>query len=198
MNTLDFQTQVAQSHAILSKYAMLQLRNSTWVEDIVSDVIVTALNKPSAFSGQSSVQTWLIGILKFKLIDHFRHSKKEYILNSYTDLDNTHNEEDSFIQLEQLLFNDQGESIEPQALWTNPSQSPDASLQEKQFFTVLDICVNDLPASQGRVFMMREWLDLPTAQICEELQISSSNLWTLLHRARTRLQVCLNNRWFNR
>ncbi len=193
-NTLDFQTQVADSHSMLLKYAMLQLRNHTWAEDVVSDVILAALTNPDKFLGKSSVQTWLVGILKFKILDHFRQSKREPSLNDFENSDETTDQ--SFKQLENLLFNDQDHNLEPQALWVNPSVLPDASLQEQQFFRVLESCVNDLPAAQGRAFMMREWLELSAAEVCQELGISSSNLWTLLHRARTRLQVCLNIQWF--
>jgi RNA polymerase sigma-70 factor (TIGR02943 family) len=189
---LDFQTQVAHAQPMLLKYATLQLRNPTWAQDVVSDVILTALEKPESFSGKSSVRTWLVGILKFKIIDHFRAHKRESSLSEQID---TH-DNDSFEQLEALLFDDTGHSLQAQALWVNPSASPHASLQEKQFFSALDACVNDLPAVQGRVFMMREWLELSTEEICQELSVTTSNLWVLLHRARTRLQTCLNTRWF--
>ena len=89
-----------------------------------------------------------------------------------------------------------GHTIEVQPLWTSPSVNPQDSLQEKQFFAVLEACVQDLPAQQGRVFMMREWLELSTDEICQELGVSTSNLWVLLHRARAKLQACLQQRWF--
>lgn len=193
-DTFDFQTQVANSHAMLLKYALLQLRNHTWAQDVVSDVILAALSNPNGFSGKSSIQTWLVGILKFKIIDHFHQNKKESLFNDFINFDET--TEYSFKELENLLFNEYGHSLESQALWVSPSILPDASLQEKHFFNVLEACVNNLPVAQGRAFMMREWLDLSSAEICQELCISPSNLWTLLHRARTRLQVCLNIQWF--
>jgi RNA polymerase sigma-70 factor (ECF subfamily) len=94
------------------------------------------------------------------------------------------------------MFDNTGHNSEPVAMWASPTIAPDATLQEKQFFAVLEACVKDLPEQQGRVFMMREWLELSTEDICKELCLSTSNLWVLLHRARTRLQVCLNTRWF--
>ena len=54
-----------------------------------------------------------------------------------------------------------------------------------------------LPPQTGRVFMMREWLELDTAEVCQELAITSSNLWVLMHRARLRLRECLQDRWFD-
>jgi DNA-directed RNA polymerase specialized sigma24 family protein len=61
---------------------------------------------------------------------------------------------------------------------------------------VLEVCVDMLPGVQGRLFMMREWLELDTPEICKELGITSTNCWVLLHRARLRLQMCLQERWF--
>jgi RNA polymerase sigma-70 factor (ECF subfamily) len=55
-----------------------------------------------------------------------------------------------------------------------------------------------LPGQQGRVFMMREWLELDTDEICKETGISATNLFVLLHRARLRLRECLQVNWFTR
>ncbi|HJV69158.1 sigma factor-like helix-turn-helix DNA-binding protein, partial [Ideonella sp.] len=77
------------------------------------------------------------------------------------------------------------------------SEQPEALCGQRQFLAVLDACVEKLPATQGRVFMMREWLELDTEQICKELAISTTNLWVLLHRARLRLRECLQATWFN-
>ncbi len=195
MNDVDFQTQVAQAQPMLLKYATLQLRNATWAQDVVSDVVLAALEKPQAFSGKSSVKTWLVGILKFKIIDQFRHSKREMTVGEGGDCSD--GDDASFEQLEKLTFDESGHNTEPVAMWASPSVSPHASLQEKQFFAVLEACAQDLPVVQGRVFMMREWLELSTDEICKELDITTSNLWVLLHRARARLQICLNTRWFS-
>lgn len=195
MSELDFPAQVAAAQPMLLKYATMQLRNATWAQDVVSDVVLAALEKPQAFSGKSSVRTWLVGILKFKIIDQFRHNKRQSTVGDggqYGDDD-----DEPFEQLEKLLFDETGHSTEPPAIWTNVSATPHASLQEKQFFAVLEACVQELPAVQGRVFMMREWLELSTDEICKELGVTTSNLWVLLHRARARLQVCLNMRWFS-
>jgi RNA polymerase sigma-70 factor (ECF subfamily) len=62
---------------------------------------------------------------------------------------------------------------------------------------VLQLCLEHLPPAQGRVFMMREWLELDSNEICKELAISQTNLWVLVHRARLRLRECLQMRWFS-
>jgi RNA polymerase sigma-70 factor (ECF subfamily) len=191
MTSPDFATQVAAAQPALLKYATLQLRNVTLAQDVVSDVILAALEKPQAYSGKSSVKTWLVGILKFKIIDQFRHNKREFTIG----MDST-NDNDSFEQLETMMFDATGHTLEPQAMWAIPATTPHDTLQERHFFAVMEACIQDLPIQQGRVFMMREWLELSTDEICKELAISTSNLWVLLYRARARLQICLNTRWF--
>ena len=61
---------------------------------------------------------------------------------------------------------------------------------------MLEACLEYLPNKQGRVFLMREWLQLDSSAICRELGIAPTNLWVMLHRARLRLRECLQIRWF--
>jgi RNA polymerase sigma-70 factor (ECF subfamily) len=166
------------------RYARSQLRNEAWAEDAVSDTLLAALERPQAFQGSSQLKTWLVGILKHKLIDQLRRHAREA-----TVLDRDDGED-----LDALLFDDTGHWREVPGDW---SDHPEASLGQRQFLVVLDACVEKLPATQGRVFMMREWLELETDEICKELAISPTNLWVLLHRARLRLRDCLQVSWFS-
>jgi RNA polymerase sigma-70 factor (ECF subfamily) len=76
--------------------------------------------------------------------------------------------------------------------WGDPEQT----LQQQDFFRVLEVCLDKLPTRMAQIFMMREWLELDTDEICKELAISSSNAWVLLYRARIRLRECLDLNWF--
>ena len=124
-----------------------------------------------------------VGILKHKVIDQLRRHTREATLTT----------EDDEQDLDELLFAQDGHWREAPKDWGDPEHQ----LRERQFFDVLEACVSHLPATQGRVFMMREWLELDTAEICKELQITTTNLWVLLHRARLRLRECLQLRWFD-
>ena len=73
---------------------------------------------------------------------------------------------------------------------------PEATLQQKDFFRVLEVCLEKLPEQHARLFMMREWLELDTAEICKELALTSANVWVILYRARVRLRECLDLNWF--
>lgn len=178
----DFARQVESLRPQLIRFARSQLRNEAWAEDAVSDTLLAALEKPQAFAGQSQLKTWLVGILKHKVVDQLRkHSREATVLV-----------DDDGEDIDELLFASDGHWREPPAIWA----SPEASLGQREFFDVLQACIDHLPAVQGRVFMMREWLDLETDEICKELQITTTNLGVLLHRARLRLRECLDLRWF--
>lgn len=178
-----FATQVQALRPQLLRFARAQLRNDAWAEDAVSDTLLAALEKPQAFAGASQLKTWLVGILKHKLIDQLRRHTREATLTS----------DDDEADLDDLLFAADGHWREAPKDWGDPEHA----LREREFFQVLEACVQHLPGVQGRVFMMREWLELETEEICKELSITPTNLWVLLHRARLRLRDCLQSRWFN-
>ena len=179
----DFARQVEALRPQLLRFARTQLRNEAWAEDAVSDTLLAALEKPGSFGGQSQLKTWLVGVLKHKVIDQLRrHAREATILSS-----------DDGEDIDELLFDETGHWRDKPADWGNPEQQ----CGEREFLVVMEVCIEQLPPTQGRVFMMREWLELDSDEICKELQITSTNLWVLLHRARLRLRDCLQQRWFN-
>jgi RNA polymerase sigma-70 factor (TIGR02943 family) len=180
----DFATSIQVLRPQLMRFAQAQLRNPAWAEDAVSETVLAALAKPQAFAGQSQLKTWLVGILKHKLIDQIRRHSRE--------VSATRDEDEQ--DFDALVFNEDGAWREMPAEWGDP----EATLGQREFFEVLEVCVEMLPGVQGRLFMMREWLELDTAEICKELGITATNCWVLLHRARLRLQMCLQERWFGR
>jgi len=179
----DFPSQIESLRPQLVRFARTQLRNDAWAEDAVSETVLAALEKPQAFAGLSQLKTWLVGVLKHKVVDQLRRHARE--ATALTD--------DDAQDIDDGLFDDSGHWRTPPADWGDP----EASCNRREFFEVLEACVEHLPAAQGRVFMMREWLELDTAEICKELQITTTNLWVLLHRARLRLRECLQLRWFD-
>lgn len=177
--------QLAQHRPMLLKFAMRQLRNAAWAEDAVSDTLLAALAKPDAFEQRSQLRTWLVGILKFKVLDQMRLNAREACHIS-ADPDELAD------PLDDLPLNDRGHFASLPADWGNPEQA----LRQRQFIEVLELCTDKLPPAQGRAFMMREWLELSADDICKELGVSSTNLYVLLHRARLRLRECLELNWF--
>lgn len=179
----DFSSRVEALRPQLMRYARSQLRHDAWAEDAVQDTLLAALEKPQSFAGQSQLRTWLVGILKHKLVDQLRRQHREAALPG----------EGDDADIDELLFDVQGHWVEAPADW---SSMPDAALGQRQFLAVLDACVERLPPTQGRVFLMREWLELDSDEVCQTLAITPANLWVMLHRARLRLRECLQHDWF--
>lgn len=168
----------------LLRIARLQLRNDAWAEDVVSETLVAALEGAHAFAEQSQVKTWVVGILKHKIIDQFRKASREVSADAQA--------EDAEGEPLDALYTEAGHKADPPLEWANP----EAALSRTQFFEVLQTCVDRLPKNLGRVFMMREWLELDTDEICKEMAITSTNCFVMLYRARMRLRECLELNWF--
>ena len=186
MHTMaTFDEQLVDNRAYLLRFARLQLRNSAWAEDAVSETLLAALAKPQAFGNRSQLKTWLVGILKHKVIDVIRSNTRELALAE----SDTGSDSD---ELDKLAFQKDGHFVDAPNNWGDPHKT----LQQIQFFQVLEACMERLPATLGRVFLMREWLELSCDEVCKELAITPTNLYVQLHRARLRLQECLNINWF--
>jgi len=183
--SLPFDQQVASHRDYLLRFARLQLRNETWAEDAVSETLLAALAKPLSFGSRSQLKTWLVGILKHKIIDALRHHGREVCVGGDS-------EDEQADPLEHLAFQADGHFAAQPADWGDPEQD----LSSRQFFAVLEACASKLPAVQGRLFLMREWLELSSEEICKELGLTATNFYVLLHRARLRLRECLELNWF--
>lgn len=167
------------------RFASLQLRSPDLAEDVVQEALVGALKNAGAFSGKSGLKTWVFAILKNKIADALRTKKH---LASYVSASSEEDEDFS------ELFDRKGfwQADERPVSWCNPEEA----LREEQFWRIFEICLEKLPENQARVFMMREFIELDTSEICEAVGISVTNLNVMLHRSRLRLRECLENRWF--
>jgi RNA polymerase sigma-70 factor (ECF subfamily) len=183
--TDSLEQQLVAHRDYLLRFARLQLRNEAWAEDAVSETVLAALTKPQSFDNRSQLKTWLVGILKHKVIDALRHHSREVCGLDSSDDDDTD-------PLEYLGFKADGHFSQAPAEWGNPEQQ----ITSRQFFEVLDACTNKLPAAQARLFLMREWLELSSEEICKELGLTQTNIYVQLHRARLRLRECLELNWF--
>ena len=168
----------------LLRFAFLQLRQQSAAEDAVQETLLAVLEKPDAFQGNSSLRTYVTGILKFKVIDHLRSLQREQPL---TALDDEHEAD-----VIDSLFLQNGHTVQMPNAW----RTPDTELEQQDFFRIMEMCLEKLPEKTARVFLMREWLDIDSEEICQDLGLSSSNLWVLLYRARLRLRECLDLHWF--
>jgi RNA polymerase sigma-70 factor (ECF subfamily) len=183
MNATDprqqFAADVAALRPTLLNLARRSLRNDAWAEDAVSETVVAALEKPEAFGGRAQTRTWLVGILKHKLVDQVRRHTRECQLDTYDD------EEPDFDALRT------GADDDAPAAWGDPQ----AALARRQLFGRVDAALAALPPQQGRAFVLREWLGEETGAVCRELGVTPNHLGVILHRARGRLRQALAPQW---
>ena len=169
------------------KFAQLQLNDEQLAEDAVQEALVGALKNSKSFARKAALKTWVFAILKNKISDVLRGKYRRNEVSDESECNKSENLSDE-------LFNDSGHwnADERPLTWGAPQKM----VYDEQFWRVMDACLNHLPANQARVFMMREFIELTTDEICESLEITVSNLNVMLYRARLRLRECLENNWF--
>lgn len=175
----------------LFRYAVFRLRDDNAAEDAVQETFLAALKAYDQFEGRGSERTWLIGILKHKIVDHFRRIGREAPIGEEADEGPEHRE---FFE----------RPDEWQGHWTNERAPTDwhatpAELMERSdFWKVFSDCLSPLPQRTASAFTLREVDGLASEEICEMLSIKVNNLWVMLHRARLHLRNCLELNWFRR
>ena len=178
-----FETELNRLRPTLLRFAVLQLRDEQAAEDVVQDTLLAALQGRERFAGRAQLKTWLVAILKNKIVDRIRQRCREAPLPEAGD-----SEAEEF----DALFGDDGHWREVPADWGDPARA----FEQGRFYDVLELCMQALPENLARVFLMREVLEMETDEICKELAITPSNCWVVLYRARMRLRECLQLRWF--
>src|SRR4029434_9755296 len=132
MDAAAFDRALAEARPVLLRIARLQLRNDAVAEDVVSETLIAALEGRDRFSGQSQVRTWLVGILKHKIIDHFRRGQRDISIDAL--------EEELGTEDVDQLFRADGHRVSAPLDWGDP----EASLTRVPFLDVLPACIDRL------------------------------------------------------
>ncbi len=175
----------------LFKYAVFRLRDDTAAEDAVQETFLAALKAYEKFEGRGSERTWLVGILKHKIIDHFRKVTREATIGEDVDEGSDHDE----------FFRQSGRWTghwDPDHAPTDWHATPHELAERSDFWQVFGDCLTPLPERTASAFTFREIDGLSTEEICAILGIKTNNLWVMLHRARLHLRNCLEINWFKR
>jgi RNA polymerase sigma-70 factor (ECF subfamily) len=173
----------------LFKYAVFRLRDDTAAEDAVQETFLAALKAYERFQGRGSERTWLVGILKHKIVDHFRRTAREAPLGEESDEASDHRE---FFERADEWKGHWNNDYAP----TDWHATPAELLERSDFWKVFTDCLSPLPQRTANAFTMREVDGHTSEEICEILSISVNNLWVMLHRARLQLRNCLEVSWF--
>lgn len=169
----------------LFRFALLRVNSRELAEDLVQETFLSALKSYKNFNRRSSLRTWLVSILKNRIIDHYRKTSAHTTLTE-SDLKSADENAD---------FDERGRWREGHG----PDEwdlQPDRHVQQNEFMAILRACLKLVPALAANVFSLREIDGMDSKQICKDLNISQSNLWVLLHRARKSLRNCLERNWF--
>jgi len=152
---------------------------------------LAALKAKESFSARSSERTWLVSILKNKIVDHFRRAVREQNLTEPELLP---------CELERpfLTSGELSRHWNPDLKPLDWGPNPETALDKKEFWDCLQRCIETLPTRLGQVFVRRELDQVSTDEICAELNVTAGNLWVMLHRARMQLRRCLEVNWIGK
>lgn len=182
---LDPETWVDQYGDYLYRFALSRIKDQRAAEDLVQETFLAALRGRKSFKGRSAVKTWLSAILKHKIVDYLRKKSREHVIH------NT----DAITETVDGFFHENGSwKIQP-GKW---SLDPSKLYEQHELMDTLFKCLSDLPERLSKIFMLREMEGYSTKEICNALQVSSTNSWVMLHRARMFLRRCLERFWFNK
>ncbi len=167
----------------LYRFALARVKDADTAEDLVQETLLAGLNAAATFAGQSSERTWLTGILKNKWLDWLRKTQRARLV---ADLNGQDDGVDS-------LYDRWGHwKIGPRE-WR---EDPVGKMDREEFWEAFRRCSDRLPDRLREVFFLRHVDALPAKDVCQAFEISATNLWTLLHRARVRLWRCLDRNGF--
>ena len=176
------ETWVDEYGDFLYRYALSRVKDPSVAEDLVQETFLAALRARENFKGRSTARTWLIAILKHKIVDYIRKKIREPSSDKIETLSD----------LADSDFNDKGEwQIRPSKWAINPGKI----YEQKEFLDVLYRCLAELPERLAEAFMLREMDGLSTEEVCKVLDITATNSWVMLYRARMSLRGCLENKW---
>ena len=180
MNSIDISKIVNEYSDDLYRFAMSKINDHEISQDLVQDTLMVIIEKPNSFRGESNLKTWLIAILKNKIMDHFRAKSKKHI-------------SDKSVEVVSESFSEQG-------AW-KPNKEPfviensEHLLDDENFVKVFYDCIKGLPDLWESVIKMKYIDPIESKSICKELEISDTNLWQIVHRAKLKLKDCLKTNW---
>lgn len=170
---------------LLFRYALQRVRRRELAEDLVQETFVAALQSRGTFSGRSSERTWLVGILRHKIVDHLRQLARTQPNGQMHEVETTVASQ----------FRRDGHWSRVPSKW---GADPAALIENQDFWTVFHKCFGALPEPLASAFALREMEEFESREVCRTLDITESNLWVRLHRARLLLKDCLEDNWFQR
>jgi RNA polymerase sigma-70 factor (ECF subfamily) len=169
---------------------MVRVRDAGLAEDLLQETLLAAVGSCHSHAGRSSERTWLVGILKHKVIDYFRRVAR----NAEFQLVLEDDDESAWFEKSGPWRGHWREDRAPMNWPINDGQSVDS----REFWETFERCLSKLPRQMSIAFTLREIDGLTSPEICEILNVTPNNLWVLLHRSRAKLRQLLEAEWFHK
>ena len=165
----------------LFNYAITRVSDAEIAKDLISETFLAGLKSKDNFKGDSTERTWLVSILKHKIIDHYRkiNSKKG---KAEVRMDYTSDDQD-------------GDWLEERVADQSDMTAED-NIENTELGLAIEDCLDSINEKQAQIFRMKTIKDYDTEAICNVFDITPSNLWVIIHRARKSLADCLDGSWF--
>ena len=169
-------------------YAMSKTSNTELAEDLVQETFLAGLKSSENFKGNSSERTWLFAILKFKIADHYRKASTKYEISN----SKFSNDGDSSMDTYFTEDGDWKESAAPKEWGIDFS----VTIENKELGIALNNCIDKLPRNHRLLVVLKLVEEEETEKVCKELNITPTNYWVIIHRAKLQLRACLEKNWF--
>lgn len=166
----------------LYNFTIVRVSNHEVAQDLISETFLAGLKSAANFKGEASERTWLISILKRKIIDHYRKTNSN---KGKAEVRIQYNSEDS-----------EGDWLEERV--SDPfDKTAEDTMENTELGMAIHDCLDTLNSKQASIFKMKTIDNFDTEAICNEYSITPSNLWVIIHRARTAMAECLEKSWLN-
>lgn len=185
MNTIPIEDLMQHADS-LYRFALSRVKDHHVAEDLVQECLAAGWNHIKSFDGRSPLSTWLLGIMKFKVIDHFRRSKR-------TPTDQSADPGDEMDPLDSLFDSHGSWKVDPNHGLEMLARSPDQIASQNELMDWIRACLSKLPERLRTLFTLREvdGIDVPAAAAAAGVTAGSAAV--LLTRSRQRLRSCLQD-----
>lgn len=183
-----FDDLVNQHHGTLIRMAMGYVADREVAEEVVQDTWMAVIESLNRFEGRSSLRTWVCGILIHKAKDRGVREKRHTNFSAFEPYDDDNDE-----AVDPSRFQHTGEGVGHWAFPPQPwdDQTPEKLLASKQAVDCMQRAIKDLPTTLKEVLILRDVEGVEAKEVCEMLNITETNLYVRLHRARERVRVAV-------
>ena len=178
---IDTSTWVDEYSDMLFNYAVIRVSDHELAKDLVQETFISGLKSLKNFEGKSTIKTWLFSILKRKIIDHWRKQESRKTKPF------------SFFNTRGLKKGGFMVGYEPQGKLPEIEKE----IENNELRDALFYCIGALPDKWKGIVVDKLVDEKESEEVCNEHEITSSNLWVIIHRAKVQLRDCLEKKWLD-